>query len=386
MEGIRGLAVLMVFFVHFHALFGDYARRAALLWRPSQFLGIIGNSGVDLFFVLSGYLIYGALIRHRVGVLGFLRRRVVRIYPTFLVVFTIYLVLSFIFPQASKLRELTGIAEASYILQNLFLLPGMFDIKPIITLAWSLSYEFSFYIGAALLIQATRMWTWRHRRRLSFFALLWCAYLLLCLFASKSHVRVLMFVVGILLYEALSQEHFRSRLVKRGEIFAIVLFLASIALAYLMDVRKDLFLFLPGWLAGQDSAQAISVYEGPYKTFALSVSMFWCTAYCLAFDGVLKRFFTWTPLRYLGNMSYSYYLIHGVTLQGVALVWALLSSHRATSAPFFVAALLAGFAATWITSTALFVFVERPCSLERKRVAQSNHQILVRTDTTAAIH
>src|SRR5437016_6116832 len=63
MEGLRGLAVALVFFVHFHALLGDYARNNTALWNPSKFLGLVGNTGVDIFFVLSGYLIYGTLVR-----------------------------------------------------------------------------------------------------------------------------------------------------------------------------------------------------------------------------------------------------------------------------------------------------------------------------------
>lgn len=337
MEGLRGIAVLMVFFVHFHALFGDYARPAAFLWRPSQFLGIVGNTGVDLFFVLSGYLIYGALIRNRVGVLGFLRRRLARIYPAFLAVFSLYVVLSFVFPQASKLHDHIGTGKVTYIVQNLLLLPGIFNIKPVITPAWSLSYEFFFYTWIALLVRGTRMWAWRRTYRALFFAVLACGYLAFCFSASRSHVRGLMFVVGILLYEALTYKEFGRLLSNRCEIAAIALFLVSIALAYLMDARKDLLSFLPGWSAGSDVAPGIFAYEGPYKTIVLSIGMFWCTAHCFAFDGRLKRFFSWTPLRYLGNMSYSYYLIHGVALQGVALVWTLFLPRSAAGNPFFVA-------------------------------------------------
>src|ERR1035441_7872837 len=94
--------------------------------------------------------------------------------------------------------------------------------------------------------------------------------------------------------------------------------------------------------------------------------MFCCAAYCFAFDGRLKRFFSWTPLRYLGNISYSYYLIHGVTLQGVALAWAWLASHGVPAASLFVVGVPVGFAATWVTSTLLFVMVEKPYSLQRK--------------------
>ncbi len=274
MEGLRGLAVMMVFFVHFHALFGDFARQSVMLWEPSHFLGIVGNTGVDLFFVLSGYLIYGALVRKSVGIIAFLRRRVTRIYPTFLAVFSLYIVLSFVFPESSKLTRYHGFGRVIYIVQNLLLLPGLFDIKPMITLAWTLSYEFFFYVSVALLIAGTRMWAWSPKIRAIFFAIVWCGYMLVCFSVPKSHVRALMFVVGILLYEALSNETFRRRLNRSCEIVAIVMFLASIAFIYFMDVRKDLFAFLPGWLAGRNEAPGVLAYQGPYKTIVLSISIF----------------------------------------------------------------------------------------------------------------
>jgi peptidoglycan/LPS O-acetylase OafA/YrhL len=133
----------------------------------------------------------------------------------------------------------------------------------------------------------------------------------------------------------------------------------------------ELFGFLPGWWAGRNPAPGVPVYQGPYKTIALSFSMFWIVAYCLAFDGGLRRALSWTPLRYLGNMSYSYYLIHGVTLQGVALLWALIASRALAEAPLFLAALLIGFAATWACSTALFHFVEKPFSLGKRGAVRS---------------
>src|SRR4051794_12438486 len=65
LEGLRGFAVLLVFCVHFDALFGQYASEMPLVRQASRFLGIVGNIGVDLFFVISGYLIYGTLLRQK---------------------------------------------------------------------------------------------------------------------------------------------------------------------------------------------------------------------------------------------------------------------------------------------------------------------------------
>jgi peptidoglycan/LPS O-acetylase OafA/YrhL len=88
MEGLRGLAVTLVFFVHYEALFGGRISPGTALAGAARFLDIVGRTGVDLFFVLSGYLIYGAVMRMRQsngGYARFMRRRVERIYPTFLV-------------------------------------------------------------------------------------------------------------------------------------------------------------------------------------------------------------------------------------------------------------------------------------------------------------
>src|SRR2546423_3041651 len=132
MEGLRGLAVLLVFFVHFHALFGDYASKRPWVFFISKWLGDIGNIGVDLFFVLSGYLIYGLLLRRRQQFSTFIWRRIQRIYPAFLAVLLIYLVCSYAFPSQNKIHG-SPIFAALYILENALLLPGIFNIQPIIT-------------------------------------------------------------------------------------------------------------------------------------------------------------------------------------------------------------------------------------------------------------
>ena len=81
MEGLRGWAVLLVFFVHSRSAFKGYVIPQVAASYLSDFLGTVGGTGVDLFFVISGYLIYGAVIRPRFTYGRFLRRRVERIYP-----------------------------------------------------------------------------------------------------------------------------------------------------------------------------------------------------------------------------------------------------------------------------------------------------------------
>lgn len=140
MEGIRGFAVFLVFLVHYVTLVDPWLTKASATQILSAHVRSIGNIGVDLF-VLSGYLIYGMLIRKKKPFGSYLARRIQRIYPTFVTVFLIYLLLSAAFPSESKIPD--GWEGLIFVMQNLLLLPGLFDINAIITVAWSLSYEFS---------------------------------------------------------------------------------------------------------------------------------------------------------------------------------------------------------------------------------------------------
>src|SRR6266851_9507683 len=129
MEGMRGWAVLLVFFVHFHGAFHGYLSPGSTLFRVSDFLGEVGNTGVDLFFVVSGYLIYGAVVRPRFNYARFMRRRVQRLYPTFLGVFLMYMALwAFSHDDNFKFHG-TVAQQAGYIAENLLLMPGIFRFR-----------------------------------------------------------------------------------------------------------------------------------------------------------------------------------------------------------------------------------------------------------------
>jgi peptidoglycan/LPS O-acetylase OafA/YrhL len=79
LDGIRGLAILLVMVSHF--ILREW-------WSSQQWYNLVqgGWLGVDLFFVLSGFLITGILLdaREKPGYFGnFYRRRVLRIFPLY---------------------------------------------------------------------------------------------------------------------------------------------------------------------------------------------------------------------------------------------------------------------------------------------------------------
>ena len=179
MEGMRGLAVFFVFLVHYVTLVDPFLGNGVLARQTGIILRNIGNSGVDLFFVLSGYLIYGLLMRRDVPFVKYIARRIQRIYPAFLAVFALYLVLSVLYPKESKLPD-DPLTASVYVLQNLIFMPGLFDIEPIITVAWSLSYEVFYYLAIPLMISLASMRLWNRKRRVQLFAALTVAGFIFC--------------------------------------------------------------------------------------------------------------------------------------------------------------------------------------------------------------
>jgi peptidoglycan/LPS O-acetylase OafA/YrhL len=102
------------------------------------------------------------------------------------------------------------------------------------------------------------------------------------------------------------------------------------------------------------------------RELLLFVSFFVFTFACFDSQGVLKRIFSWRPLRWLGNMSYSYYLIHALTVNAAAMALARVYPTDNKSQALYWALLPLIFFLTLITSTALFVLVERRFSLVHK--------------------
>jgi peptidoglycan/LPS O-acetylase OafA/YrhL len=339
MEGLRGLAVFLVFLVHYATFAQSWIRGDGALAAFVVGVHSVGNAGVDLFFVLSGYLIYGSLMQRAQPFLRFMRRRIERIYPAFLAVLALYVALSLIFPERSKLPA-EPMAAALYIAGNVLLLPGVFALEPIITVAWSLSYEMFFYLFIPLLIAMLAL---RRRSAPWRVALIGAAAVALAVYCAiyGSHQSFLFFIAGMLLHETLAT----NRIATPGSA------LGATALALAMGV-----MLLP--LAGS---------AGYTTQMLLLAGAFYilCFACFARTSGALARAFAWTPLRWLGNMSYSYYLLHGLALNFAALVLAPRLSADAGAVVFW-ALLPVLFALTLLPSAVLFLAIERPFSLAPK--------------------
>jgi peptidoglycan/LPS O-acetylase OafA/YrhL len=143
LDGLRGFAILLVVFYH-----------AKLAGFGGGFIG------VDIFFVLSGYLVtfglYQELVSTKTINLGeFFQRRIKRLLPVFFFVILITLAIGYfvLIPIAGEQQALGRSAIASSLfLSNLYFIfntGGYFDepteLQPLLH-TWSLSVEAQFYL------------------------------------------------------------------------------------------------------------------------------------------------------------------------------------------------------------------------------------------------
>src|ERR1700709_1942698 len=152
---LRFLAALAV--VAFHVLGapppGFEVPDSALTFAVSY-----GGRGVDLFFVISGFVIFYATHSSKLTPAEFLRRRVERIVPLyFFVIFTVTVL-------AVTLPATFGAPDwytPRHILKSLAFAAFTDGDMPVVYVGWSLEYEMYFYLAAALLMAATRD-AWRN--------------------------------------------------------------------------------------------------------------------------------------------------------------------------------------------------------------------------------
>jgi peptidoglycan/LPS O-acetylase OafA/YrhL len=144
-DGLRAVAVWLV--VAFHYFRDEW---------PGGFIG------VDIFFVISGFLITGIVVREldaeKFSLLAFYNRRVRRIFPALIAVLCAVLLLGWLWLLPSAYAQLSSdvVASAAFSANiALWLKSGYFDIesakKPLLHL-WSLGIEEQFYLAWPLVL------------------------------------------------------------------------------------------------------------------------------------------------------------------------------------------------------------------------------------------
>lgn len=155
LDGLRGIAILLVV-VHHSTRYGGMESLSALD-QLFQKVGTAGWSGVDLFFVLSGFLITGILLDAK-GTNGYFRsfyaRRILRIFPLYYgVLFCVFVLLPAV---ATWSREVPSLVKDQIwywtYLQNVSVALKGWPALTAIQHFWSLAIEEQFYLVWPLVV------------------------------------------------------------------------------------------------------------------------------------------------------------------------------------------------------------------------------------------
>ena len=293
LTGVRAFAAWWV--VLFHAKAHLAPSVSALTLRV---LGA-GNWGVDLFFVLSGFVIelnYGERIgADRASVGRFLQRRFARIYPLHFAMLCVGVAYALAILKRSG--HLTAAYDFAYLPAHFLLVqawgfdPGLDWNVP----AWSISTEFLAYLlfPISVLFARPRTWSslWQVAAIASLIGLLWLA-----------HV-------------ALGVAELGGTTAPLGVVRCITEFAAGVVLCALFLGQRE---WLPSGAAGASVAVAVLIAMlaivlrlDPRICVPLVCV---CVVFGLALSGTRVGPLGWRPIVYLGEISYSTYMFHYLLL------------------------------------------------------------------------
>lgn len=154
LQALRAIAAFAVVFYHI----GDY-QPTELHWfsRVSH----LGAAGVDVFFVLSGFIMMFTTKRESATAADFLIKRIKRIVPTYWLVTLVTFVMLLAGLKPLGNHE----ADVGYLLASLLFIPverGGAGALPLVAVGWTLNFEMFFYLVFALALSvggvARRSW------------------------------------------------------------------------------------------------------------------------------------------------------------------------------------------------------------------------------------
>jgi peptidoglycan/LPS O-acetylase OafA/YrhL len=342
-DGLRGIAMLFVFLYHFrYAWLGSVTPGS----HEDGFLRLVdlnGGVGTDFFLLLSGFFCYRTWTRSSSGYWPFLMRRLGRVYPLFFLVSLLYISASIFYPQMSRLPSPAG-AATIYVIESLLFLPGVLPIHPLMDVAWTMSWIVLFYFltplisrGLARLGLTSGQKSWA----LAMAALLW---MLVAQATGWMQPRTGMLLFGLSLSEAFMGREGRKRLSGAATFALLGLSLAAVAVRCFVLQRASAA--LPGAEAYAALATAVAV-----GTFVWSA---------LRGTSGLRRLFQWAPLVWLGVISYSFYLTHGMAIKFMRLAILPLPGQARVSGLEFWSGHVLTVAAAVALASAVYLLVEYP--------------------------
>lgn len=303
-QGLRAIAAGMVLLYHacfFANSVGGYAIA----------ISNAGAAGVDLFFILSGFIIT-YVTRNGSGPVDFLARRLIRIAPLYWFYTLITTAILLLMPQAFANLKL----DLGYFLSSWFFLLSTNNtgsVGTVLGVGWTICYEFYFYLLFGLFLCLPKRFF-----HLGMWSLLALGAAAQWVFTPPAFASVaisalpLEFLAGCLLAKAFIRQW---RLPSWLALAAIVVAVGCIILAG----SKDL-------VTHQQSSLRVVYFGLPSVLLVAGVIS-------LEMQGLLR---VPAVLVAIGDASYSLYLSHQFVLVVVAKVWLILGLTQLVSAPILV--------------------------------------------------
>ncbi len=353
LDGLRGLAILMVFYFH--------TCSNGLLSPRSRLFSGMGWIGVDLFFVLSGYLVTGILLRESGSPTyyrDFYMRRILRIAPVYSLALLAILEIQPVFHSNmhGTGTQLTHpwLVTVLYCLNLSNLRSAFYPLEiPLASLYWSLAIEEQFYA----------IWPVTIRRLSSSRLLTVCALGILFSLALRC-LPFTQHLNGVYPNFIYRFTPFRLDGLLMGALIAVytahrtdwVPFRRAACAAF----AAGLGLLL---LASRKFSSPGSVQMTMYGYTALALLFGSLVTACILppgrISGPLQRVLSTTILRSLGRYSYFIYVFHLLILYSIGHVLEKLTRPFSAVAAIYISALLA-LLICWIAGAVSWKFVEKP--------------------------
>jgi peptidoglycan/LPS O-acetylase OafA/YrhL len=342
LDGLRAWAVGLVVFAHMPAVTGvDFT---FLLGRFARGLHV-GYLGVDIFFVLSGFLVTSILLNDkandRYSFARFYAKRTLRIFPIFYVALALC-ALAFPLPASEIVSNGLYVSNYYYVFH---------DQSSPLRHTWSLSVEEQFYLVWPLVLYVLPF------KRVGPALLIGVP---------------LVVVASLAIAHSMMQEEYFGRLVTRGVMFRILSLGVGAILAFYVSKLKDFPLsvvVITGLLAL--TGHVISVLlDAPWRAILglFSMSLLAVSIFCAAFIGYQRRhaysryLLEGRPIVYLGRISYGIYLYHFIILHALDAR----GSENPDGVP--LATLLTFLALTVVVPAISFKFIESPLLRIKERL------------------
>lgn len=145
---LRAFAAWLVVYHHYMQLFHNFESKTLI----GSVMSTRGSFGVDLFFILSGLVMY--LVSQNTGITAtsFFVKRISRVAPAYWFYTSILIVLLFIFPKEFGFTSFNG----ESLIKSYFLVPSQnpsgIGLYPVLTVGWTLILEMAFYTILAISI------------------------------------------------------------------------------------------------------------------------------------------------------------------------------------------------------------------------------------------